>query len=327
MPVVTLAEAAWAQLRAARAAACRRCPHCRADRVIRWGQARGRQRFRCRACRRTFTEFTGTPLAYVHHPERAVAVLRHLRLGLTLRRSAARLGIHVATAFRWRHRLIGRLRALPQGVPGEVVELGVLVLPRSEKGSRQLTRAPWRRGRQWPTPGESVRVLLASDARRRLAWLQTEHIPIHRAYAAVVEELLGRVDPWAVVCTEVPEPFGKVCERLGLLDLRRLLAGRGPLALLEVAERATRLRRALRAWLRAFRGVATRYLEAYVAWYGWLRGMHPRRARRRGGVLAWLLLPQRALAELAAAAAHAAAGLAAGTTLLSTLPTRFANSA
>ena len=41
------------------------CPRCDADRVHRWGSFSGRKRYRCVACRRTFSDFTGTPLAYI----------------------------------------------------------------------------------------------------------------------------------------------------------------------------------------------------------------------------------------------------------------------
>ncbi|MGI5013741.1 MAG: transposase, partial [Janthinobacterium lividum] len=45
------------------AQADRRCPACACERYHRHGQANGLQRYRCRACRRTYNDLSGTPLA------------------------------------------------------------------------------------------------------------------------------------------------------------------------------------------------------------------------------------------------------------------------
>src|ERR1700739_2968442 len=42
------------------------CPHCAAGRILKNGNARGLQRYKCRACGRSFCALTGTPLAGLH---------------------------------------------------------------------------------------------------------------------------------------------------------------------------------------------------------------------------------------------------------------------
>ena len=42
-----------------------KCPHCGAERVVKNGTADGLQRFKCRACAKTFNALTGTPLAHL----------------------------------------------------------------------------------------------------------------------------------------------------------------------------------------------------------------------------------------------------------------------
>ncbi len=44
-------------------ASIRRCPSCACERYHRHGQANGLQRYRCRQCRRTYNDLSGTPLA------------------------------------------------------------------------------------------------------------------------------------------------------------------------------------------------------------------------------------------------------------------------
>ena len=43
------------------------CPSCRAERPYRHGHDRGIQRYRCRACRKTFSLLSGTPLSRLRH--------------------------------------------------------------------------------------------------------------------------------------------------------------------------------------------------------------------------------------------------------------------
>jgi len=48
----------------------RRCPGCGCERYYRHGQANGLQRYRCRACGRTYNDLSGTPLARLRLRER-----------------------------------------------------------------------------------------------------------------------------------------------------------------------------------------------------------------------------------------------------------------
>ena len=89
------------------------CPLCRGTRIQKWGHFAGRQRFRCRDCRRTFSTFTGTPLRYLKRPERWRAFLWCIEGRLTVRASGAALHIDKNTALRWRHRVLDHWRLEP----------------------------------------------------------------------------------------------------------------------------------------------------------------------------------------------------------------------
>lgn len=45
------------------------CPFCQANHIYRWGHQTGLQRFRCCACKHTFTAISSTPLARLRHKE------------------------------------------------------------------------------------------------------------------------------------------------------------------------------------------------------------------------------------------------------------------
>jgi transposase-like protein len=82
----------------------RRCPDCASPHWHRYGQANGLQRYRCRACRRTFNDLSGTPLARLRLREQCADYLGASPESLSVRAAAQRVGVHRNTAFRWRHR-------------------------------------------------------------------------------------------------------------------------------------------------------------------------------------------------------------------------------
>ena len=118
----------------------RPCPRCSSTHTIRWGRTRGRQRYRCHGCHRTFSDLTATPLAYTKLLSRWPAFGDCMVQGLSVRTTARHLGIHKDTAFRWRHRLAHAYDTAPDAVLGGMVALAVAPLPHSEKGR-------WPRGR------------------------------------------------------------------------------------------------------------------------------------------------------------------------------------
>lgn len=65
-----------------------------------------RQRFRCKACRKTLNAFSKTPLARLRHSEAWPKYLEGMTHSLTLRPAAKQCGISLQTSFRWRHRFL-----------------------------------------------------------------------------------------------------------------------------------------------------------------------------------------------------------------------------
>src|SRR5690606_38467776 len=83
-----------------------KCPRCQSVSVCRWGRFAGRQRYRCGTCRRTFSDLTGTPVAWSKCLGSLPAYRDCMRGSASLRASARSVGVHLTTSFRWRHRLL-----------------------------------------------------------------------------------------------------------------------------------------------------------------------------------------------------------------------------
>jgi transposase-like protein len=247
------------------------CPRCGSPRIQRWGTFSGRQRYRCVGeCGRTFSDLTGTPAAYVKKLHLWQGYGRCLSQSLSVRASARAVGVHPSTAFRWRHRILGWLAAHDREHLSGWVEVGLVRIPKSEKGSRSLGRAPRRRGVQgaewWSSPRASVVVAcdrrgavvsgtLPGEARRP----RPEHVD------AVLRDRLLPTRPPARIITQ--RAFPLEWDAVAAL----VSVPRGPPrtghAHLEHRENLDAYCRRLRRWLGRFHGVATRYLDHYLGWH------------------------------------------------------------
>lgn len=240
------------------------CPHCASERVQKWGRFAGRQRYRCRGCRRTFSTFTGTALHYLKRPRHWRPFLQCVDRRLTVRRSAALLDVNKDTALRWRHRLLEQWRKEPRPHLEGRIKVGDFCMPHSAKGDRsgRLTRPPRRRGEPWTLPTFQtgpVTVLVAWDPS---AAMIIESLGAHRIrqedYDVHVRPRLGRV-------TEIVGVSGPLCA-LARFAFRL----EAPYSAEKRSRFPTELafvRRRLRRWLRPFHGVATRRLGNYLEWF------------------------------------------------------------
>src|SRR5437763_4336971 len=125
--VVELIEAEFAKAPA--------CGHCGSEAFSKWGVATGMKRYMCKACERTFNALTGTPLAHLQKREKWLEYAHAIVDGLSLRKAAKRVGVHLETSFRWRHRFLATTKARRQ-------PLSPASLSRTKPSSAHRRRGP-----------------------------------------------------------------------------------------------------------------------------------------------------------------------------------------
>lgn len=135
-PDTTPLEEQLRVIRTARFADGVRCPHCEADDVVRWGHFSARQRYRCKACGRTFSDLTGMPAAYSKKLSLWPAYAGCMADGLSVRKSAMRIGVTPSTAFRWRHAVLDGVRERSTVMLHGWVEVAWAGMAYSIKGQR-----------------------------------------------------------------------------------------------------------------------------------------------------------------------------------------------
>ena len=241
------------------------CPHCGGTRIVRNGSASGLQRYKCRACQRTFNALSKTPLARLRMKAKWLQQEDVLARGLIIRMASAELGVAPSTAFRWRHRFLQLAQPVKAPALTGVVEADETFFLRSSKGQRP-GRTPRKRGGRASRKdrGEDlIPVLVARDRSGATADFLLEAV----SKDCLSEVLKPRVNADAILCTDGSAAMAATAKELGVHhQAMNLSAGervRGPWHIQNVNAYHGRLK----GWMHRFRGVATSYLESYLGWF------------------------------------------------------------
>jgi len=251
------------------------CPHCRHTKLGGNGSTKGRRRYQCKNCNKTFTALTGTALHGVHDKKKFIAYIRSFAQRLTLRDAAEEYGISLPTSFGWRHRLMESLCevARPEKLTG-TIQADEKYIPFSCKGSPEEVaeegREARKRGSDRSTRGISNEqvciisaltddaVLLIAAKRGRIDKKTAEEVllPVIRK---------KKVNPDTLV-TDGETAYGTIALKKGMEH--------------QVVDPVTRkspggfhiqnlnsLHRRLNDWMRGFLGVASKYLQRYLDYF------------------------------------------------------------
>lgn len=210
------------------------CPSCKSTSFIKNGKENGNQRYKCKTCSKGFRSTTGTSIHHIHMKSKIHRYIQCLNEGLTLRKTAKRIGISLTTAFNWRHKLLKTLNKKNRTTLIGQKHLSALSVPFSHKGS--------------PKPKHTetnVSSIIQSDFQGNL------HI-----------EILGKYGySKNLICTKLEQSHSYSANR----SLPRMITDQIPQN--KSTLKSGQIHNDLTAWLAKFKGVATKYLANYWVWY------------------------------------------------------------
>jgi transposase-like protein len=251
----------------ARMAESRSCPHCESTKVVKFGSAHGSQRFRCGDCRKTFTATTGTPFHRLRDKSKLLDNAACMVDGLSIRKTAVRIGISVEKAFRWRHRFLTFLNGQKPSALSGVVEADETFFPVSYKGQKKgMPRTAKKRpGKTKDGAGaEKTPVVVAVQRGTQVAFDQVLPAATAVALTEALKPVLGKD---AVLSTDGNAAYWTVAKDLEVEAGYFISAyhGKGGNGAWHV-QSVNRYDSSLKTWMARFKGVATKYLANYLGW-------------------------------------------------------------
>ena len=189
------------------------CPHCSHAESYRHGIKNGLQRYRCKACKKTFNALTGTPLAHLRYKSKWLDYLWAITESLTVRKAAKEIDVHRNTAFRWRHRFLNWIQQKRPSALHGITEADETYLLESHKGEHNLNRLPRKRGGCATKRGvssEQVCILVARDRSAQTIDFVTGNGPISKT--TLVSCLKPVLDADALLVSDANPTYGAFCK-------------------------------------------------------------------------------------------------------------------
>jgi transposase-like protein len=243
------------------------CPRCQGKHLYLHGTQSGLQRFRCRACGRTFNSLTGTPLARLRHKDKWLDFSDCMLDSHTVRKAAARVAVAKNTSLRWRHRFLKLAKTDRPACLNGIAEADETFLLESQKGARTLQRPARKRGGKASKPGisrDQVCILVARDRSGNTVDFVTGRGPV--TVVQLTEHLRPALAPDTLLVTDANKAYQAFARQEGIShQYVNVSAGervRGAVHVQNVNGYHSRFHK----WLKRFNGVATHYLPNYLGW-------------------------------------------------------------
>jgi len=246
------------------------CPHCGSYKYSKFGIDKGSKRYRCKSCKRTFTEYTGTWLSKIHKKELAGDYLKLMNEEKSLDKIKVIININKKTAFDWRHKILSGVENSGKGTFQGITESDETFFLISEKGKKLTTRSPRKRGGNAKKRGisdEQIAVIVTAD---RLSEMDMTVACRGRIKKIDIQNAIGqRVSEQTILCSDSHVSYKgfaidkKIEHHAIRADLKQHIKNK-----IYHVQHVNSIDSRVKRWIEArFMGVSTKYLQKYMNWF------------------------------------------------------------
>lgn len=278
------------------------CPICGCTHVKRNGHERnGKQRYLCMDCGKSFVITTNSVVSGTRKDfsvwEKYINCMMN---GLSIRKTAEICGIHRNTAFTWRHKILDALQNMADNVVLDgIVEADETFFALSYKGNHkkskgfQMPRKPHKRGKSTHTRGLSHEKVCVPCAVNRNGLSIAKATNVGRVSSKDLHSLYdGRIESDSTLVTDKMNSYVRFAntQDLSLVQLKTGKAKKGIYNIQHINNYHSQLKR----FMRAFNGVATKYLNNYLVWHNFVNYAKETDAEKHNILLSFALtVPQK----------------------------------
>lgn len=246
------------------------CPHCKSEFVVRFGKYIGRQRYKCKCCRKTFSDMTNTPLYRSRKGDEWITFIECMIKGYSLRKSADMVGVSWVTLFYWRHKVLNALKQMDFDHFEGIVEVDETYFLYSEKGKRRIDgRKSRKRGGKSKHRGISREQVCVLVARDRAKSTVSKVTCMGRVVKSQVDKVIGpKLRRENVLVTDAWRAYKTYAKEKGLEHYRiKSNDGKHVIKGIYHIQNVNGVHSRLKQWIDRFNGVASKYLDNYLAWF------------------------------------------------------------
>lgn len=248
------------------------CPHCGDKKYVKFGIDKGSQRYKCKSCKRSFTEYTGTWMAGLQRKDKIDDYLALMHQEKSLDKIKEALSINKKTAFDWRHKILAALQDSDDDDFTGITESDETFFLNSEKGRPVTDRSPRKRGGKSKSKGVSndqVAVIVTQD---RKSVLDLSVVTMGRLKKIDIERAIGsRINKdQTILCSDAHVSYRGFAmdNNLEHHTLKGMIKQRVKDKIYHI-QHVNSTHNRVKKWIgNTFWGVSTKYLQQYLNWYG-----------------------------------------------------------
>jgi len=243
-----------------------RCPHCESTDFRLNGSVKGRTRYKCKSCGRSFGKATGTVYNKLREIDKFNEYKRiMLEEGcIPLKTMCCRLGISHQTSFDWRHKILAGLRE-EDGKFSGTTQLDDVWFRYSQKGRKGLKHSRKRGSGNKPGDnGKQTKVIVASDGKQTALKVAK----IGRISKSDIARTLGRKFKKGAKLVSDAHPsikcFARECGLEHIAFKAKFHKANTGEHVQLINNHASRLKTSINY---VMKGVSTKYLQSYSTWF------------------------------------------------------------
>lgn len=243
------------------------CPECGSFHLIKNGKAKGHQRFICADCKTHFTEYKNT-IFNLTKKDLTIwkSYIKMMFDGYTIKQIAEELKICIQTSFRWRHKVLSVLenKFMNDTLSG-IVEVDETLILLSHKGKHIEGIKGRKRGGVSNYRGQS------HEQQGILVAIDRKHNVVSEVYGCgkissknVIDILNGRIAEKSIIISDGCGAYNDFANKNNFKLIKLVNEHRRGIYHINNVNNYHSL---LKDFLRGFKGVSTKYLTKYLAWY------------------------------------------------------------
>lgn len=247
------------------------CAHCGHTKYVKFGIDKGSQRYKCKSCNRSFTEYTGTWMAGLQKKDKIDGYLTLMHQEKSLDKIKDALSINKKTAFDWRHKILAALQDTDNDGFIGITESDETFFLNSEKGRPVSDRPPRKRGGSSKSKGisnDQVAVIVTQDRKQTL---DLKVATMGRIKKIDIENAIGaRVDKQqTILCSDAHVSYKGFAtdKKIEHHPLKGIIKQRVKNKIYHI-QHVNSTHNRVKKWIdNTFWGVSTKYLQQYLNWY------------------------------------------------------------
>ena len=246
------------------------CAHCGHTKYVKFGKDKGSHRYKCKSCKRSFTEYSGTWMDGLHRKDKIDDYLKLMLEEKSLDKIKVALDINKKTAFDWRHKILSSIEQSEKSGFTGITESDETFFLHSEKGKKKEVDKPRKRGGKSSKRGvndEHIAVIVTQD---RKGQADLTVATAGRLKKVDIENAIGkRLTELTILCTDSHVSYKgfAIDNHIEHHSLRSDLKQRVKNKIYHI-QHVNSTHHRLKKWIdNSFWGVSTKYLQQYLNWF------------------------------------------------------------